>query len=153
MYVFRANRLILEKQGAPPTFLSVNLQIMLKASYFLDGFSLDPLAAVVQGLARGICEWHTLVISGNLVARCRLLFMLPMISYRYIILGLSLLWWNPRPKQLREEQVYLFYPSISQFITEEVRVGSQTRQEPEARADAESMEDCCSPWLAQSPFL
>ena len=58
-------------------------------------------------------------------------------------------------KQVGEERVYSAYTSILQFITKEVRTGSQAGQK--AGADAEAMEGCsllaCFPWLAQPALL
>jgi hypothetical protein len=54
-------------------------------------------------------------------------------------------------KQVGEERVYSAYTSILQFITKEVRTGTQAGQE--AGADAEAMEGCfllaCFLWFAQ----
>jgi hypothetical protein len=58
-------------------------------------------------------------------------------------------------KQVGEERVYSAYTSTLLFITKEVRIGTQTGQEP--GADAEAMEGCCLlayfMWLAQSAAL
>jgi hypothetical protein len=53
--------------------------------------------------------------------------------------------------QVGEERVYSAYTSILQFITKEVRTGTQAGQK--SGADAEAMEGCsllaCFSWLAQ----
>jgi hypothetical protein len=54
-------------------------------------------------------------------------------------------------KQIGEERVYSAYTSILLFITKEVRTGTQTGQK--AGADAEAMEECYFPWLAQPALL
>jgi hypothetical protein len=58
-------------------------------------------------------------------------------------------------KQVGELRVYSAYTYILQFITKEVRTGTQAGQK--AGADAEAMKGCsflaCFHWLAQPAFL
>jgi hypothetical protein len=59
-------------------------------------------------------------------------------------------------KQLGEEQVYFAHSSVTSYITEKIRAGTQGRN-LEARSEAEAMMECCLlacfPWLLQSAFL
>jgi hypothetical protein len=53
-------------------------------------------------------------------------------------------------RQLEEESIYLLMLSYH-YLSKEVRIGTQTGQEPEAGAAAETTEECC--FLACSSLM